>query len=375
MNIQTDTRVLGFIHHLREQGYSVGIKETTDILDCFNSDTIVGKSWARDIIRSLSCQNKNDWQRFDELFLEYWYPPHENFKRDIIPENYRRRPASNISGIGGSTQEVPDKLGNDTGLKGSGAGRQKTISKADFRFLNDPKAMQEVEELAEMLAHNLKQKLSRRMMIRNHGIRFAMRQTIRKNISYGGMPVHPAYKLRRQLPIHLVILHDVSHSMSWNNPLLFRFVRGIIKTFKNSEAFAFHTKLFRVSDYYRERSLEKMKEKLEQKNHLWMGGTCIAESIERFNSDYAKKYLKPGSIVLIISDGFDTNEPALLVRQLQSINRKTRSIFWLNPMLGREGYNPDKDTIRAALPYIHQHVSANNLNSLKTTLDSISKLA
>ena len=82
-----------------------------------------------------------------------------------------------------------------------------------------------------------------------------------------------------------------------------------------------------------------MRQQLEGRNHLWLGGTCIAESIRDFNENYARKFLKSNSIVIIISDGFDTNSPELLAEQLASIKQSKRKILWLNPMLGRKEYS------------------------------------
>lgn len=371
MNTRQPTeRIVGFIHFLRDEGFSIGIQDVKDILAGLDTESFTDRTCSRNIIRSLTCHCQNDWQKFDDLFLDYWLAPKEEIVT-VRPGNDTQRGLSrtDLTGIGGSTQEIPEQMGGITGLKGSGAGKQRTISKADFRFLNDHKAMQEIERLAEQLAAKLKQRLRRRQVIQTYGSKIAMRQTIRRNLSYGGMPVHTFYKNRRREPLHLVILHDVSHSMAWNNPLLFRFVRGIIRTFKNSEAFAFHTRLFRVTEFYREPSLQIMKQRLEARNHLWMGGTCIAESIDKFNHCYAAKTLMSKSVLMIISDGFDTNEPDYLAHVLGKTRKYVKNIIWLNPMLGREGYDPDKKSMRAAMPFINRHASAHSLESLKETVN------
>ena len=104
-----------------------------------------------------------------------------------------------------------------------------------------------------------------------------------------------------------------------------------------------------------------------------MGGTCIAESIDKFNQHFAKKTLTSKTIVLIISDGFDTNEPDYLARELEKLKRRCWKILWLNPMLGREGYDPDKKSMRAAMPFLARHDSANNLDALQNTINYITR--
>ncbi len=375
MNTAAPTsRIVGFIHHLRDEGYSIGIREVMDMLSSLDSEVINEPVASRDVLRSMSCHSRNEWEKFDDLFNHYWLLQDA---QTVTDDPGNSRPAgqrqAGLTGIGGSTDQLPEQMGGLTGLKGSGAGRQRTISRADFRFLNDRQAMQELEDMAEHLATQLQRRLRRRMMIQSTGSRIALRQIMRRNLPHGGLPIHMIYRNRRREPVHVVILHDVSHSMAWNNPLLFRFARGIVRAFKTSEAFAFHTRLFRVTELYREQSLQIMKERLEARNHLWMGGTCIAESIADFSRRFSAGTLTSKSILILISDGYDTGSPEQLAQALARVKKMTGKIFWLNPMLGREGYDPDKASIRAAEPFIDRHIPANNLDSLRQTMTYIAR--
>jgi uncharacterized protein len=368
-------QLLGFIHHLRDEGYPVGVREARDIFSILDKGCLSDKRYSKYVIRALSCHSPDEWQRFDDLFAHYWFPP--NGRGDTPASGrsgVREHPRSAVTGFGGNAGQSADELGDTTGVAGSGAGRQRTLSKADFRFLNDRRAMSEVERLAERLAHEFKLRLRRRTLYQTHGTRLAIRQTIRRNLSCGGMPVKPFFRFRPREPAHVVILQDVSHSMAWNNPLLFRFARGIARAFKKSEVFAFHTRLFRVTEFYREQSLTVMKRRLEDRNHLWLGGTCIAESIEKFNRLYAGKTLTPRTIFVIISDGFDTNEPEHLAQELSRIKKSVYKTIWMNPMLGREGYEPNRDSMAAAMPYLDRLFPAHSLDSLKQTVDYVASV-
>ena len=190
-------------------------------------------------------------------------------------------------------------------------------------------------------------------------------------MKYGGTPVHPLFSKRQKDPPHIIILHDVSHSMAWNNPLLFRFARGLIRAFPMSEAFAFHTRLFRVTELYRERSLDIMRSRLEARNHLWLGGTCIADSLRYFIQRFGNQYIRSDSIILIISDGFDTNEPETLGEQLQHLKSIARKLIWLNPMLGREGFEPDAAFLQYAASNVDYIGPAHSLESLENAINYI----
>ena len=364
-------RLIGFVQHLRQEGYNIGILETLDVFKILGNKPVTDSPYSRLTLRTLTCRNHDDWQRFNDLYNHFWFPDSATYNkkytiRKFIPTDNTRQ--QNITGISGGSQDYTDLIRDLGGLSGSGAGRQRTITKADFRFLNDRRAARDVERIAERLALLLKNKLKRRRIASSCGNTIDIRKTLRSNMKFGGIPVRPVYnKRRRDLP-HIVILHDVSHSMAWNNPLLFRFTRGLIRTFPSSEAFAFHTRLFRVTDLYRERSLEIMRARLEARNHLWLGGTCIADSLKEFIRHFSRQYIRPGSIIMIISDGFDTNEPEHLGIQLQLMKSFVKKIIWLNPMIGREGFEPDVNFLNYAAPHVDFLGPAHSLESLEKVI-------
>jgi uncharacterized protein with von Willebrand factor type A (vWA) domain len=103
-----------------------------------------------------------------------------------------------------------------------------------------------------------------------------------------------------------------------------------------------------------------------------LGGTCIAESLEFFNKQHSQATLRKDSIVIIISDGFDTDAPDFLVEQLKKIKSNCKQILWLNPMLGREGITIDDDeTMLAAKPFVDQFAAAHSVDALRHVIYKI----
>lgn len=371
MHVFSGNRLIGFIQHLRQEGFNIGIQETLDVFKTLGPIPETDNPYNRLTLRALACRNQDDWQRFNDLYNHFWFPDKaayngKNINRQYIPAGNKHQPG--ITGISGDSQDYTDLIRDMGGISGSGAGRQRTITKADFRFLNDRRAARDVERLAERLARLLKHKLKRRRIISSHGNMIDIRKSLRSNIKFGGTLIRPVFSKRRHEPPHIIILHDVSHSMAWNNPLLFRFTRGLTRAFPASEAFAFHTRLFRVTDLYRERSLEIMRARLEGRNHLWLGGTCIADSLKEFIQQFGKKCIHPDSIIMIISDGFDTNNPEHLGDQLQYMKSVVKKIVWLNPMLGRDGFEPDENFLHYAMPYIDFLGSAHSIAALEKAI-------
>jgi uncharacterized protein with von Willebrand factor type A (vWA) domain len=119
-----------------------------------------------------------------------------------------------------------------------------------------------------------------------------------------------------------------------------------------------------VTEVLRERDISKVKEKLTLISLGWSGGTRIGECIQHFNQEYARRILGSRSIVVMVSDGFDTGPPELLAEQLERIQRCARKIIWLNPLLGREDYQPLAGGMQAALPFVDVFASAHSLESL-----------
>jgi len=224
--------------------------------------------------------------------------------------------------------------------------------------------MRHAEQLAERIVRHIPHTKQRRREPNRRQGQLAIRPTLRHSIRFGGMPLQPVYSRKRQAPPKIVVLHDVSHSMTFNNPLLFRFTRGLVRRFRSVEAFVFHTRLFRVTPMYRETSLQRMREHLEAHNHLWMGGTCIADSLAEFRTRFSHEILCPRSLVIIISDACDSNTQEELARELGALSNNCKRIFWLNPMLEREGVDP----FSPALQYVRKHVDkllpAHSLNAL-----------
>ncbi len=368
-NTQFSDRCVEFVHLLRNKGHIVGIKELIDSMHIISAFKQPDKHSTLLSLRSLCCRNKDEWQQFEKLFMTFWYPnasavePNNAFQ-NIETASLKQQDKS-ISGFAGTTTSLFETIADSTDYA---AGKQNTISKADFRFLNNHEAMREAENLAEKLALQLKARSRAQRKIVMKGRRMDMRHTIRRNMAHGGTPLHPVFSIQYKKPPHLVILHDVSHSMTWNNPLLFRFARGLIKACPESEAFVFHTRLFCVTKLYREKSIQQMRNKLESNNYLWLGGTCIAESLKYFNQNYAKTTLRNNAIVIIISDGFDTDSPEYLASQLRLIKSKSKQIIWLNPMLGRKTHTSDTKTLLAAKPFVDHFIPAHSVDALRSVI-------
>lgn len=142
------------------------------------------------------------------------------------------------------------------------------------------------------------------------------------------------WRQRKNKPLRLVVLLDASGSMSMYSAVFLRFMHGILDTFREAEAFVFHTRLIHISPALRERDATRAVERMSILAQGVGGGTRIGESLGTFNRWHAKRAIHARTCVMIVSDGYDTGPAEQLGREMAALRRRCRRIAWLNPMIG-----------------------------------------
>jgi uncharacterized protein with von Willebrand factor type A (vWA) domain len=169
---------------------------------------------------------------------------------------------------------------------------------------------------------------------------------------------------RKIKPLRLVVLLDASGSMSLYTAFFVRFLHGVVDSFREAEAFVFHTRLAHVSPSLRDRDVTRAVDKLALMAQGMGGGTRIGESLVTFNRWHARRVINSRTALMIVSDGYDTGEPEQLGEEMRRLRRRCRKIIWLNPLIGWRDYSPQARGMRAALPYVDLFAPAHNLESL-----------
>ncbi|HWP35065.1 MAG TPA: VWA domain-containing protein, partial [Thermodesulfobacteriota bacterium] len=188
-------------------------------------------------------------------------------------------------------------------------------------------------------------------------------RSVRRNVSRGEL-IELAYRERRPKRVRLVALCDVSGSMDLYSRFLVQFLYALQNVFARVETFAFSTRLTRLTDELRGPSFAGALARLSGVRD-WSGGTRIGESLATFNREWGERLVDRRTIVLILSDGWDTGDPDLLAQEVLAIRRRAGRLVWLNPLLGDPGYQPLTRGMAAALPLVHAFLPAHNLASLR----------
>ena len=383
------TRVVGFTDHLRMNDFKIGPSETHDVVTCLAASPLLTLSQARLRLKILLSSRQDEWERFDDLFEAYW-----------ISMGRRRQVARTRRGGDGRETRSGRRLwqnhlqsdpgpdgSNPLGVESAGqsdidgdapgrliATERSTRVKTDLRYIVDPQEIAEAEQLAYRLATALRYRLSRRYRQDNRGTRLDFRKTIRANLCHGGDPLSLVRKSKPDRPVRVVVFLDVSGSMKAYSRFFLQFLKGLVCTWINTDAYLFHTKLIRVTDAVRDKDSFKAMARLSLMADGFGGGTKLGTSLCQFNDVYAKRVLNSRSVVMILSDGYDTGSVDMLTRELARLKRRAPRLIWLNPLLGWRNYQPVTAAMDAAMPFIDHFAAANTLESLAAIEPELARL-
>ncbi len=241
--------------------------------------------------------------------------------------------------------------------------REEALRRKDFEEFTWEE-LYEARALMERAHWRLGERETRRLRSAHRGRELDLRRTIRRSLHTGGEPVELARRARRWKPRPLVILCDISGSMSVYARLLLHFVHTVANGLENVETFVFGTRLTRITRQLTHKDVDQALRDVTRTVADWSGGTRIGDSLRSFNYRWARRVLGRGAVVLIISDGWDRGDVRALAGEMDRLRRNCHRLIWLNPLLGHDDYRPVTAGMRAALPYIDDFLPANNLDSL-----------
>ncbi|MSY71072.1 MAG: VWA domain-containing protein [Actinobacteria bacterium] len=198
-----------------------------------------------------------------------------------------------------------------------------------------------------------------------------LRRTVRAAIRSGGEPIHRSFTEPGQRPRRLVLLLDVSGSMEAYSRALVRFVHAAVVGRTKVEAFALGTRLTRITRELSTRDPDAAIHRAADRVVDWSGGTRLGDGLRQFNDEWGQRGMARGAIVVILSDGWDRGEPAVMAEQMARLSRVAHKVVWVNPLKASPGYAPLAQGMAAALPYIHSFIEGHSLDSLEQLAEVI----
>jgi uncharacterized protein with von Willebrand factor type A (vWA) domain len=276
----------------------------------------------------------------------------------------RSRPGGRADPIRGEDRETePDPLR-------AGWSATELLRHRDFAAMT-PEEFARARVLMTKLATVRPRRRSRRLRSHPRGRVLDLRRLARRSLATGGEPIAPGFRRRVDVPRRLVILCDISGSMEAYTRGLLLFMHAAVRAGR-VEVFAFGTRLTRLTSELRTRDPEWALDAAAASVLDWASGTLIGASLRSFNDEWGRRALSRGAVVVIVSDGWERQDAALVGRQMGRLARSAYAVVWVSPVKGKADYEPLSAGIRAAIPHVDRFLPGHNIASLEELADVLS---
>jgi uncharacterized protein with von Willebrand factor type A (vWA) domain len=377
--------IMHFARLLRRAGLPIGPAETLAAQQAVSLVDLGNRAETRTALRSAMIHRHEHAEVFDHAFALFWRDPaaaeqaaamamleaQKEKKQDRPPPAARRvaeamapkRPPPS------KPKDEPPQI--DAVLTVS---ERERLHNMDFEAMSAAEinaAKQEIKRLR--LPLDLRR--TRRLRPDPLGPATDLRRTIRNSLRQGGEILQIARSRQVTRPPPLVVLCDISGSMSRYAQILLHFLHAVTNERDRVHVFLFGTRLSNITRQLRHRDPEVAFQMVSHIVPDWSGGTRIGEALAQFNHFWARRVLGQGAVVLLITDGLDRDGAHGLAENMDRLHRSCTRLIWLNPLLRWSGFEPKSQGIRAMLPHVDEFRPVHNLASLRKLVDLLSRPA
>lgn len=370
--------IVYFARTLRDAGLRVG---PATVVDAVRAAEAAGLGDRDDLYWTLHCifvTRKEDHPVFHEAFNLYWR------SRDLVekmiamfspmadPRTAQEKPKAGQSRVAEAlfqdarereTQERPE-VEIDASLSMSA---NEVLKSKDFaqmtatEFAQAKQAMQRLRLPVDLVK-------TRRFRAANRGNLLDPRAILRKSMATGGDLILPRYRAVREVQPPLVVLADISGSMSQYSRIFLHFLHALTEKRRRVHTFLFGTRLSNVTRALRMKDPDEAIADVSAQVPDWEGGTRIGDTLAEFNRLWSRRVLGQGAVVLLITDGLeraaDEQDLALLGHEMDRLHRSCRRLIWLNPLLRFDGFEPKAAGVRVMLPHVDEFRSVHSLDTI-----------
>jgi len=360
------SNLVSFASLLRRRGVEVGVARVRDAIRALEHVPLEdheGVYWA---LRCVLTQRQQDLEAFDAAFAELWREsPSAAEEAPEAPEIQ-----SSIGDVGEPSQATGDDAASEEGVAWSASER---LRKMDFAAYG-PEERRRANALVRRISLLLPLRPKRRLRSSSAQHYLDMRGTIRASTRTQGVPLTQVWSEPRLSPRKLLLILDVSGSMQTASRIVLMFLLAAVRADRRVEAFAFGTRLTRLTRHLRSRNANAALAKVAAEVQDWGGGTRIAEALLALNDTWGPRGVVRGAVVVIVSDGLEHGDPDLLAHEMARIHRSAHAVIWLNPLAGDAHYEPIAAGMAAALPYVDFFLPGQNLEALSSLAELLSAI-
>ena len=357
--------LLVFGRLLRRLGLEVHVGRLLDVVEALQHVNLGARDEVFHTCRSLLVYRHDDLPLFDRAFDAFWRKGRVGSVVTLSDERRDQRAAGGVRMDGQFS--LSDAPGDEAGDP-EPTGAQLTWSDSAALAAKDfADFTPEEEGLARVVLDRLTWQPGvrrTRRWVPGRGSRVDLRRALARSLRSGGDLVVLPLRRRRTRPRPVVLLCDVSGSMERYSRMLVQFAHALARRHRRVEAFLFSTALTRITLQLRARRPNDALDAITTAVPDWSGGTRIGGALREFHQRWSRRALRGGPVVLLISDGWDRGDPAVLRDQVARLQRSCHRLIWLNPLIGTTGYEPLTRGLVAALPFVDDFLPARTLTNL-----------
>jgi hypothetical protein len=353
-------QVVTFGRVLREAGLEVGPGRISDAMKGLDAIDLGRRDDVYWTLRQTLVSRADDIDAFDRAFAAWFLrAPELAPPRTPRVERLRATKVSSRDGAEGTAESAADEEDRQAGWSA-----QELLREKDFSELTDEE-LTRIRRLIAELASARPRRRSRRLRRNPNGTTLDLRRLVRASLATGGDPVERAFRSRVETHRKLIVLCDVSGSMEPYSRAILLFVHALLESGRGVEAFAFGTRLTRLTEELHGVDPEQALEEASRRVVDWSGGTRIGASLKAFNDLWGRRALSRGAVVVVVSDGWEREDTVTVAREMARLARCAYAVVWVNPLKGHPDYEPLAGGMRAALPFVDRFLPGHNLASLE----------
>ena len=366
--------IVHFARTLRKAGLRVGPAAVVDAIEA----VLVAGIGSRDdfywTLHSVLVTRHEDHAVFDEAFRLFWRsreliekmlamfsPVAPDMREKQQPRAAESRVASALMSAQErqARQEIPQV---EVDARFTTSGNEVLRGKDFAQMTADEIARAKAEISALRLPHD--RVATRRYRADPHGTRIDPRAMMRGALRTGGDLILPRYRSARKVHPPLVVLADISGSMSQYTRIFLHFLHALTEKRRRVHTFVFGTRLTNLTRQMRHRDPDEALAECAGAVQDWSGGTRIGDALAEFNRKWSRRVLGQGAVVLLITDGLERDDVGELAAEMERLQKSCRSLIWLNPLLRFDGFEARARGVRAMLPYVDEFRPVHNLNAM-----------
>ncbi len=370
------TQIIRFSRQLHNAGVNVNLTNLIDLFSCIKHIDISNP----DDFYTANCatliSSNHDMDLFDQIYNAFWYGEQFSVKTKKNPtikdsnelddlEKDRQREIKKQKPVSNSERSEDTQTSSQTTYSPNEYFMKKDLGLMSPEELEQTRCL--IAELITIIANI--QKRRHKKSHRGHELFF--REMLKRNASHGSDGMEILFRKKRIKKTRLMLLCDVSGSMEQYSRFLINIIYAMHQELNRLDVAVFSTHMSVITDCLNAENIDDSLDEVTKTAHDWAGGTDIGQCLHELNYYLSKEIASSRTIVIILSDGWDRGNAAIMAEQMKNLHHQAHKILWLNPLLADNEYRPLCQGMQTALPYIDYFMPAHNLESFTKLIEQL----